>query len=126
MNNLQETLLFPVRDAEARKQFLFTCLIVLAGYIIPILPFLVVMGYGAKIMRQIIDEKKSPSMPEWQGSNWSEMLMDGLRLYGAQLVLMLPLFLFMGCGFIAMVMEPPNMAIKPQPMNRKRGSINTS
>ena len=111
MNNLQETLLFPVRDAEARKQFLFACLIVLAGYIIPILPFLVVMGYGAKIMRQIIDEKKSPSMPEWQGSNWSEMLMDGLILYGAQLVLMLPLFLFMGCGFISMFGGSMTMAI---------------
>src|SRR5512134_766990 len=98
MNNLQETLLFPVRDAEARKQFLFTCLIVLAGYFIPLLPFLVVMGYSAKIMRQIIDEKKSPSMPAWQGSDWAEMLLEGLRLYGAQLVLMLPLFLFMGCG----------------------------
>ena len=111
MNNIQETLLFPVRDAEARKQFLFACLIVLAGYIIPILPFLIVMGYGAKIMRQIIDEKKPPSMPEWQGSNWSEMLMDGLRLYGAQLVLMLPLFLFMGCGFISMFGGSMSMAI---------------
>jgi hypothetical protein len=111
MNNLQETLLFPVRDAEARKQFLFACLIVLAGYFIPLLPFLVVMGYTAKIMRQIIDEKKSPSMPAWQGSDWSEMLLEGLRLYGAQLVLMLPLFLFMGCGFISMFGGSMTMAI---------------
>ena len=111
MNNLQETLLFPVRDADARKQFLFACLIVLAGYVIPILPFLVVMGYSAKIMRQIIDEKKSPSMPEWQGSDWSEMFIDGARIYGAQLVLMLPLFLFMGCGFISMFGGSMTMAI---------------
>jgi hypothetical protein len=111
MNNLQETLLFPVRDADARKQFLFACLIVLAGYFIPLLPFLVVMGYSAKIMRQIIDEKKSPSMPAWQGSDWTEMLLEGLRLYGAQLVLMLPLFLFMGCGFISMFGGSMTMAI---------------
>ena len=103
MNNIQETLLFPVRDAEARKQYLFACLIVLAGYFIPLLPFFVLMGYCAKIMRQVIDERKGPSMPEWQGSDWSEMLMDGLRLYGAQLVLMLPLFLLMGCGFMSMM-----------------------
>jgi len=103
MNNIQETLLFPVRDEEARKQFLFACLIVLAGFIVPILPFLVLTGYCAKIMRQVIEERKSPSMPEWQGSDWSTMLTDGLRLYGAQLVLTLPLLLVMGCGFISMI-----------------------
>lgn len=100
MNNWQETLLFPVQDAEARKQFLIACLIALAGFIVPILPTLLLLGYGAKIMRQILDEHKSPSMPDWQGSDWSAMLLDGLRLFGLQLVLMLPLFILMGCGFI--------------------------
>ena len=103
MNNLQETLFFPFRDADSRKQFLIACAVVLAGFIIPILPFILLMGYTTKIMRQVIDEKKEPSMPAWQGSDWSEMLLDGLRLYGAQLVLMLPLLLFMGCGIISMV-----------------------
>jgi hypothetical protein len=46
--------------------------------------------------------RKIPSLPAWQGSDWSEMLMDGLRLYGAQIVLMLPLFIVMGCGMISM------------------------
>lgn len=101
MNNIQDTLLFPVRDAEARKQFLIACGIMLAAFIIPILPTLVVMGYSAKIMRDVIEERKSPSMPAWQGSNLSDLFMDGLRLYGAQMVLMLPLFLLMGCGMIS-------------------------
>lgn len=42
-------------------------------------------------------------MPVWQGSDLSEMFLDGLRLYGAQLVLMLPLLLFMGCGIISIL-----------------------
>jgi hypothetical protein len=71
-------------------------------FIIPILPMLLLMGYCARIMRQVIDERKEPSMPEWQGSDWSEMLMDGLRLYGGQFVLMLPLFILMGCGMISL------------------------
>ena len=102
MNNIQETLLFPVRDAEARKQFLFTCLIMLASFIIPLLPLFLIMGYGVKIMRQIIDERKSPSMPAWQGVDWTETFVDGVKLYGVQLILMLPLMLFMGCGFLSM------------------------
>jgi len=103
MNNWQETLLFPVRDAEARKQFLIACLVTLAGFIIPIVPSIILLGYGVRIMRQVITERKSPAMPEWQGSNWSEMLMDGLQVFGVQIVLMLPLFIIMGCGFIFMI-----------------------
>lgn len=102
MNNLQSTLLFPVRDAESRKQFLTASVIMLAGTIIPILPMLVIMGYGAKIMRQVIDEGREPSMPDWQGSDWGALLMEGLRLWGARLIYALPLMIAMGCGFIFM------------------------
>jgi hypothetical protein len=100
MNNIQETLLFPVRDTESRKQFLIACAVMLAAFIIPILPTLLLMGYSAKIMRQVVEDRKGPTMPAWQGSDWSEMLMDGLRIYGAQFVLMLPLLILMGCGMV--------------------------
>jgi len=100
MNNLQETLLFPVKDAEARKQFLIACLVTLAGFIIPLVPMLILMGYGVRIMRQVIDERKAPSMPEWQGSDWGAMLTDGLRVFGVQMLLIAPLLILMGCGFI--------------------------
>jgi hypothetical protein len=98
MNNLQEILLFPVRDDHARKQFLLACLAALAGFVIPIVPFVLLAGYSAIVMRQIMDERKPPSMPEWQGRDWSAMLLDGLRLYGIQFVLTLPLLLLMGFG----------------------------
>jgi hypothetical protein len=42
-------------------------------------------------------------MPDWQNSDWSDMFMDGLRIYGAQFVLMLPAFIIMGFGFISML-----------------------
>ena len=100
MNNFQETLLFPIRDAESRNQFLIACAVMLAAFIIPILPAILLTGYATKIMRQVIEERKAPSMPAWQGSDLSEMLMDGLRLWGAQIVLMLPLLLLMGCGMV--------------------------
>lgn len=103
MNNWQETLLFPVKDADARKQFLIACLVALAGFIIPLIPTFILMGYGVRIMRQVIEERKSPSMPEWQGSDWSAMLMDGLRVFGVQITLMLPLLLLMCCGSIFMI-----------------------
>ena len=100
MNNLQATLLFPVRDAYARKQFLITSLVMLAGMIVPLVPTLIVMGYSAKIMRQVIDEGQEPSMPEWQGSDWVEMLKEGFRLWAVRVVYALPIIILMGCGFI--------------------------
>ncbi len=103
MNNLQETLFFPFRDADARKQFLIACAVMLAGFIVPILPFILLMGYTTRIMRQIIDERQEPSMPDWQKNDWSEMLLDGLRLYGAQLILILPLMVLIGCGVISII-----------------------
>lgn len=105
MNNLQATLLFPVRDAESRKQFLIASAIMLASMIVPILPALVVMGYGAKIMRQIIDEGREPSMPDWQGSDWGALLLEGFRLWAVRMVYTLPLLLMMGCGFVFMAVS---------------------
>lgn len=103
MINWQETLLFPVVDAQARQQFLIACLIALAGFFIPIIPTLILLGYGVKIMRQVLDERKSPSMPSWQESDWSAMLIDGLRLFGVRITLMIPLLLLMGCGITSMM-----------------------
>jgi hypothetical protein len=103
MNNIQHTLLFPVRDAEARKQFLIACAVMLASFIIPILPMLILMGYSAKIMREVIEENKEPAMPTWQSNDLSGMLVDGLRLWGTQLVLTLPLMILIGCGVAFMV-----------------------
>ncbi|HSG43687.1 MAG TPA: DUF4013 domain-containing protein [Anaerolineales bacterium] len=103
MNNLQEILLFPVRDAEARKQFLFACLITLTGFIVPLIPMFILMGYIAKIMRQIIEERKKPSMPDWQTSDYSDMFMDGLRVHGAQLIYYLPFMFIIVVGILSMM-----------------------
>lgn len=122
MNNMQDAFLFPFRDKDAWSQFVIACAVMLVAFIIPILPLILLTGYTMKIMRQVIDERQAPSMPAWQGSDWSEMLLDGLRLYGAQLVLMLPLFLILGCGIttllggsigFASLAEEGNQALAP-------------
>jgi hypothetical protein len=103
MINWQETLLFPVRDSDARRQFLFACLVTLAGFIIPLLPTFVLMGYSIKIMRHVLDERKPPAMPDWQNSDWSQMFMDGLKLFGIQILLASPLILCICSGMTLMI-----------------------
>lgn len=95
MSNLGELLTFPFATAEARKNFLLGCLAMFIAYFIPLLPYIIVYGYVAKIVRKVA-EGESPSMPAWDDFN--EMFTDGLRLYGVKLVFSLPVILIMFAG----------------------------
>jgi hypothetical protein len=114
MSNIGELLTFPFATAEARKNFLIGCLAMFAGYFIPLLPYIIVYGYVAKIVRKVA-EGEAPSMPAWDDFN--EMLTDGLRLYGVKLVFSLPviLILFAGMGtyiagtMVAVFSEDPSI-----------------
>lgn len=93
---LKMLLLYPFRDSSARKNFLIASGLMLGNFIIPILPMLLLMGYVARIMRQIMDEKREPVMTEWD--DWNAFLTDGLRMWGFRMVIMLPLMLLMFGG----------------------------
>lgn len=95
--NLNHLFVFPFQDSESRKQFLIGCLIYLAGFFIPILPWLIVTGYNAILVRQVLNGEK-PHLVPWE--NWEELFTDGAKLFGIRLVysspllvLILPLFL---------------------------------
>jgi len=93
---IQSILLYPIRDSAARKNFLIAAALMFANFIIPILPMFLLMGYVARIMRQVIDEKREPSMPEWD--DWNSFLTDGLRIWGFRMVITLPLLILMFGG----------------------------
>lgn len=88
--DLNHLLAYPVKDAEARKQFLLGVLVYLAGFVVPIVPLLLVTGYVMRIMRQVLNGEK-PNMVEWD--DWGQMLTDGARIFGVRLVYLLPFFL---------------------------------
>jgi len=101
--DLNQLLTFPVKDAQARKQFLIGTLIYLASFIIPIIPSLFAIGYGMRIMRQVL-RGEQPRMIEWD--DWGEMFTDGVRLFGVRLVFMLPIFLLL-CPLIGLNVALP-------------------
>ncbi len=90
--NLNNLFLFPFQDQESRKNFIIGCLIYLAGFVIPILPWLVAMGYVAMLIRQVLNGEK-PHLVPWQ--DWERLLKDGARLFGVRLVYASPLLLLM-------------------------------
>ena len=108
--NIEHILTFPIKEAGARKNFLIGILVYFAGFIIPILPMVLVMGYVARIMRQVINGEE-PHMPAWD--DWESMLQDGARIYGVRIVYTLPLFviffpLFIGSMGLPLWMDSTN------------------
>ena len=97
---------FPFKDPDWVTKLLIGSAILLAMFIVPIVPILIVTGYCKRIMARIINENGEPYLPEW--TDWGGLLTDGLKLYGMDLVFTLPALLlmlvsmglFMGAGFI--------------------------
>lgn len=99
--DLNQIFLFPVKDAEARKHFLIGCLVVLASFFIPIVPYLALFGYSARITKQIFNSEE-PRMIPWD--DWGGMMKDGLMMFGVRMIYSLPMLMiaiplmFMGLG----------------------------
>lgn len=99
--DLNQIFLFPVKDAEARKHFLIGCLVVLASFFIPIVPYLALFGYSARIAKQIFNSEE-PRMIPWD--DWGGMMKDGLMMFGVRIIYSLPMLMiaiplmFMGLG----------------------------
>ncbi|GAB4489512.1 MAG: hypothetical protein Fur0016_06740 [Anaerolineales bacterium] len=112
--DLKHLFYFPIENSEARKNFLIGGLLILASLIIPILPYLIALGYAMRIMRQVIAGEQ-PRMIAWD--DWEGMLKDGLKLFGVRFVYSLPLLLvllpvmlvFLVTPFLAAVLENENI-----------------
>ena len=88
--NLSDLLIFPFRDSESRKYFFLGCLIYLASFFVPILPWLIASGYSAALIRQVLNGEE-PHLVPWD--HWEVMLKDGARLVGIRLIYSSPLLL---------------------------------
>ena len=98
--DLSQILLFPVKDSEARKQFLIGCAVSLAGFIVPIVPYLLLFGYAAQVAKRVLDGE-SPRMTAW--GDWGSLLQGGTRMFGVRMVYALPVLVLalpmMAAGF---------------------------
>jgi hypothetical protein len=89
--DLKEIFMFPIKDDESRKHFYVGVGVSLLAFIIPIVPYIILFGYGAQIAKQILNGE-SPRMVPW--TDWGKLFKDGLKVFGARLVLGLPLIIF--------------------------------
>ncbi|MAT41555.1 MAG: hypothetical protein CL609_04370 [Anaerolineaceae bacterium] len=95
---LSQLLTYPFKAEDANKKILIGSLFVLAGFIIPIIPFFFVLGYATKISKRITSGDGKLTLPEWK--DWDILFKDGARLFGIYLVYSLPAIIVFGVGFI--------------------------
>jgi hypothetical protein len=103
-DNLKDLLTFPFEDDDWKTKFLIGSLIVVAGFVIPLIPFFFLYGYMMQIMRHIIVEKGKPFLPEWD--DWGKLFVDGAKLLGAMLIYMLPIIVLVMIGSFIMFLLP--------------------
>ncbi|MBI5353398.1 MAG: DUF4013 domain-containing protein [Chloroflexi bacterium] len=101
--DLNQLFTFPFKDAESRKYFLIGCLVALAGFIVPLLPYFVLYGYSVRIAKQIMNDE-APHMVPWD--DWEGMFKDGAKMFGIRIIYSLPIFIIMIPLFIAMSTMP--------------------
>jgi len=91
-----QVLAYPFRDLKWRNKLLVGSAVLLAGFIVPVVPGLFVMGYFARLLRRAITDGEW-HLPEWD--EWGQMLGDGLKLFGVSLVYSLPAIVLMVVAF---------------------------
>jgi len=99
-HGLGNSFAYPFRDPKWVEKLLIALLLMLANFIIPVIPALVLAGYAIEIMRIVLQEVM-PALPAWK--NWGTMLVDGLRFLGITILFFLPTFLIALLGFGAIL-----------------------
>lgn len=101
--DLKELFMFPFKDEEARKYLLIGGLVAVAAFFIPVLPYLVLIGYSAQISKQVL-KGEQPHMIPWE--DWGGMLKEGLRLFGIRMIYSLPILIITMPVFVMGIAMP--------------------
>jgi hypothetical protein len=93
--SLRSLIKFPFQSPNWKGRFLIGSGLLLASYIIPIVPAIFVYGYLAGVMRQAI-QGEPLVLPEWR--DWGRLAKDGVRCFVVGLLFMAPGFIVMYAG----------------------------
>lgn len=97
----QETLVWPFQDTQWKDKFLIGSFLAFATFIplVGLLAYLPIYGYALVVMRDIIQGKER-TLPKWDA--WSDFFLDGLKASLSAIGYLVPSFLVMFIGYIAL------------------------
>lgn len=98
LSDLKALFRFPFQGPDWANRFIVGSALLLAGWVVPLLPVFFVYGYAVEIMRRVI-RGEEPELPPWQ--DWGRLFKDGARAFAVAFVYLLPgtIFYFGGIGF---------------------------
>ncbi len=99
-SNLKNIFTYPFEDENWKKKLAIAGGLTLASFIIPIVPWLAVVGYMMRIIKQVVESDGEPALPEWD--DWGELLLNGLKWIGQYFIYTLPLIVLLFVGYGAM------------------------
>ena len=94
---LQSLLRFPFQGADWSSRFIIGTGLMLAAYVIPVVPVVFIWGYMLRVMRQAT-EGEDLTLPSW--TDWGQLFVDGLRVALVGLVYLLPGVLVLAGGWV--------------------------
>jgi hypothetical protein len=101
---VKKAVFFPFRGEKWGSKMLIGSALTFGSFIIPIVPLLPIFGYFGRIMQGIIVREEDPEMPAW--NDWGALFLDGLKLWGAVILFMLPaLILSIGGYAVFMILD---------------------
>lgn len=99
-NTVEKLIFFPFEaDPKRIEKWLIGGLIALVAGFVPILPYAVLLGHGARISRDV-QAGQAPRLPDWQ--DLATYLIDGLKIVGVGLVYSLPALVLLFGSYAAM------------------------
>jgi hypothetical protein len=101
--DLQALFTFPFRDPEWQRKALIGSLVIILALVIPIVPWIFLIGYMAQLMKGIIQFNRKPFMPKWD--DWGKLFNDGWKLFVATCIYLLPYFIIFILG-LGLTMGP--------------------
>jgi hypothetical protein len=98
--HFQSILEFPFRRPRGTEKLAIGAVLTLMSFIVPVVPALFVSGYQKAVARRAILSGEL-DLPEW--TNWGQLLVDGLKVFGVALVYLLPALAAFVLGYGGMI-----------------------
>lgn len=97
MSQLESLLAFPLRDEQRAGKFAVGTGLLLASFLLPVLPALFVYGYLLRVMRNAVEDGEL-ELPAW--GDWGGLFKDGLKALVVGGSYLLPGVVLILCGSI--------------------------
>lgn len=97
-HSVKNLLSFPFHDPEWKSKFLIGAAVSFAGVVVPVVPWLAIWGYVARLIRAGAANEDAAHLPVWD--DWGELFTDGLRQFGVIMICLLPALVLMLGGWL--------------------------